>query len=164
MKNSKKIKHIHCFDCDGVLLDSSHRYRTVETKKGKRIDLAHWRENEKFASEDKPLKISELYRKLVTQKNTFVIIATSRILKPLDLSHIDIVLGLSDAIVSRSTDNQKGFLLKINGIQRIVDDFNLHHVDLKNNLTIYEDNIEYLKNMCDFFDCKGIYIPSNQGH
>jgi len=28
----------------------------------------------------------------------------------------------------------------------------------------YEDNISYLKHVCDHFQIQGVYVPSKQGH
>lgn len=163
MKNPKKIKFIDIFDIDGVLLDSSHRYLTIETKKGLKIDLNHWRENEHLCLNDSVLPMAEQYKKLLEYKTHFVIIATSRILKPLDYDFIEKNIGLPDAIVSRLHNKQKGHDLKINGILRIIQDCNLSHIDYRN-ITVFEDNIQYLKGICDFFQCNGVYVPSKQGH
>lgn len=163
MKKSKKIKYINIFDVDGVLACSAHRYKTIETKKGLKIDLDYWRSNEHLCVNDSLLPTAELYKKLLAFNTHFVIVATSRILKPLDYDFIDKNIGLPDAIVSRLHNKQKGHDLKINGILRIIQDCNLSHVDYKN-ITVYEDNIHYLKGICDYFQCKGVYIPSKQGH
>lgn len=164
MKNPKKIKHVHVFDLDGVLLDSSHRYLTVTINGKEKICLDHWRENEKLNHLDKALPLAEYYKKLLTTKNCFVIIATSRILKVSDYTHISNVLGLPDGIVSRLHNKQKGASMKIKGINRILEDCELSQHITNNNITVYEDNIEYLKGICDSLKCIGVYIPSNQGH
>lgn len=162
-KTATKIKYIDIFDIDGVLLDSSHRYRTITTKKGERIDLNHWRENEHLCLNDSRLPTALQYDKSLMSQNRFVIIATSRILRAKDYQAIENLLGMPDSIVGRSHNKQKGHNLKISGIQRIIQDCNLQHVK-NENMTVYEDNITYLKGICDFFKCKGIYIPSTQGH
>ena len=72
------IKYIHMFDCDGVLLSSLHRYRTMPC--GTRIDLDHWRENstpEKIW-QDSPLPMAEHYRECLDNPEHYVIIATAR--------------------------------------------------------------------------------------
>lgn len=163
IKNPKKIKHVHVFDLDGVLLDSSHRYTTININGKERICLDHWRENEKLNHLDKPLPLAGYYKKLLATKNCFVIIATSRIIKATDLKHITDVLGLPDAIVSRLHNKQKGAELKVKGILRIFEDCEIT-LTSSNNITVYEDNIEYLKGLCDTLKCNGVYIPSNQGH
>lgn len=163
-KERNKIKHIVVFDIDGVLLDSTHRYRTVSTSKGEKIDLQHWVENKDKCLNDSRLPTAILYDKFLNRQNTFVIIATSRIMLARDYQAIDSLLGFPDSIVSRSTNEQKGGILKIQGIQRVIEDCNLNHINLASNMVIYEDNMKYLKEICDFFKCKGIYIPSNQGY
>lgn len=162
-KYGKTVKKIAVFDVDGVLLCSLHRYRTILTKKGEKIDLDHWRENEKRLFNDSILPTALLYEKMLERKNTFVIIATSRILKADDYAMIESTLGFPDSIVSRLNNKQKGADLKIQGMQKVINDCNLSHIKPAN-ITIYEDNIHYLKSFCDFFRCNGIYIPSFQGH
>lgn len=162
-KAPQLIKKIHVFDIDGVLLDSTHRYRTIATKNGEKIDLKHWRENEHLACNDKKLPTALKYERSVMTKSIFVIIATSRILKARDYAFIEENLMFPDSIVSRTHNKQKGTQLKIDGIQRVIQDCNLHHIKGEN-ITIFEDNIQYLKGMCDYFQCNGVYIPSKQGH
>lgn len=163
MKNQKKIKHIKIFDIDGVLLDSSHRYRTIVDKKGERIDLDHWREHEPKCIYDTTLPLADLYKCFLGRQNTFVIIATSRVLKALDYSVISEKLGEPDGYISRLHNGQKGGNLKLQGIKWLINECNLVHV-LPENITVYEDNIKYLKTLCDGLNCQGIYVPSKQGH
>ena len=62
--------------------------------------------------------------------------------------------------LSINSDGISGKTLKINGLAKF---FNL--VNFKNaEFTFYEDNIEYLKAVCDRFNIKGVYVPSKQGH
>lgn len=163
-----KFKEIHLFDIDGVLLDSSHRYKTIIGKDGKhKIDLDHWRENEVNCLQDPLLPMAETYKRLLLKKSAFVIIATSRIMKALDYKSIEEKLGLPHAFISRINDEQKGGMLKLRGLLHVINECNLHHVE---NISIYEDNAEYLKIIADgIFQGLGInptafYIPSNQGH
>jgi len=162
-----KIKNLHVFDIDGVLLDSSHRFKTLITEAGQeKFDLQHWKENQFRALEDTPLKHAEKYKTLLTRKNTFVIIATSRFMRAVDYQVIAEKLGEPHAYVSRLTDEQKGGLLKLNGVLRIVEDLQLN--DLQK-VYIYEDNINYLKMLSDGIkqhlqvEPIAYYIPSNQG-
>ena len=164
MKNKTQL---HVFDIDGVLLDSTHRYRTIQTENGEKLDLAHWRKNEKFCYHDRPLVLAEKYKKLLNQKNAYVIIATSRIIKRNDYRLIKVKLGLPHAIVSRNNNAQKGGFLKLQGILSVMDKANLYNIK---KINIYEDNIEYLKIMADGLknalniQPNAFYIVSNQGH
>ena len=167
IKNMKNKTRLAIFDIDGVLLDSSHRYRTIQTPNGERLDLNHWRKNEKHCKKDKPLELAEKYKKLLTQKNAFVIIATSRIIKAKDYRTIKVKLGLPHAIVSRNNSTQKGGHLKLNGILSVMDKANLYNID---KIDIYEDNIDYLKVIADGLknalniQPNAYYVVSNQGH
>ena len=155
------------FDIDGVLLDSSHRYRTMQTANGEKLDLDHWRKNERYCKKDKPLELAEKYKKLLKQKNAFVIIATSRIIKSKDYRTIKVKLGLPHAIVSRNNNAQKGGYLKLNGVLSVMDKANLYNIK---KIDIFEDNIEYLKTIADGLknalniQPNAHYVVSNQGH
>ena len=164
MKNKTQL---HVFDIDGVLLDSTHRYKTIQTENGEKLDLNHWRKNEKHCKRDKPLELAEKYKKLLNQKNAYVIIATSRIIKRNDYRLIKVKLGLPHAIVSRNNNAQKGGHLKLNGVLSVMDKANLYNIK---KINIYEDNIDYLKVIADGLrnalniQPNAHYIVSSQGH
>ena len=162
------IKKCYIFDIDGVLLDSSHRYKLVLSRGGKaRIDLDHWRENEHRTVEDKVLPLAAHYKKVLKQMNSFVIIATSRIMSAIDYQVIEEKLGKPHALISRLTNEQKGGDLKLNGIIRTLADLNLNSIDT---FHIFEDNVQYLKHIADgikqHYNVQPFahYIVSKQGH
>ncbi len=156
-----KIKTVSIYDMDGTIVDSSHRYRTIADENGERIDLDYWRENEYRAMGDSLLPMAEQYKKDLADTSVFVIIATARVMHLPDWEFVENVLGLPDYFISRADgDSQSGKTLKINGLQKF---FNLAW--FKNaDITFYEDNVSYLKAVCDRFNIKGVYIPSKQGH
>lgn len=145
------------YDMDGTIVCSLHRYRTINDK----IDLDYWRENEYKALNDSLLPLARQYKKDLADKNTYVIIATARILRDADMQFITERLGKPDYIISRKEgDNSSGGLLKIKGLNKF---FNLKQFK-KEFAIFYEDNATYLKTVCDYFNIKGVYIPSKQGH
>lgn len=156
-----KIHRVSIYDMDGTIVDSSHRYRTIIDENGERIDLDHWRENEYRAMEDSLLPMFEQYRVDLQDENCYVIIATARVMHELDWQFVNEVLGMPDYFISRRDgDSQSGKTLKINGLAKF---FNL--VSFKGaEFVFYEDNISYLKAVCDRFNIRGVYIPSVQGH
>lgn len=162
------ITKCYIFDIDGVLLDSSHRYKVTLSKDGKkRIDLDHWRENEHKTIKDTLLSTAEIYKKVLKQKNSFVIIATSRIMSAVDYQVIEEKLGKPHALISRLTNEQKGGDLKLNGVIRTLADLKLTNI---NTFHIFEDNVQYLKYIADgikqHYNVQPFahYIVSNQGH
>lgn len=166
-----KMKTVHVFDCDGVLVDSSARYRTVKhPEKGEVIDLDFWRANQFRALEvDKLLPTAKVYQELLyNAADAFVIIATARQMQKDDaeMQHIAAVVGSPQALIYRKEgDNRGGAALKLAGLRKL-----LNLKQFKGcRVEVYEDNIAYLKTMCDQlrawdFDVIGHYIPSNQGH
>lgn len=156
-----KIHRVAIYDMDGTIVDSSHRYRTIADENGERIDLDHWRENEYRAMEDSLLPMFEQYRVDLQDENCYVIIATARVMHEPDWQFVNEVLGMPDYFISRRDgDSQSGKTLKINGLAKF---FNL--VSFKGaEFVFYEDNISYLKAVCDRFNIRGVYIPSVQGH
>lgn len=156
-----KITKVSIYDMDGTIVDSSHRYRTIVDENGERIDLTHWRENEYRAMEDSLLPMAEQYRRDIQDENCYVIIATARVMNAPDWQFVKEVLGEPDYFISRLKDSSiSGGKLKINGLAKF---FNL--VTFKDaEFTFYEDNVNYLKAVCDRFNIRGVYVPSVQGH
>jgi hydroxymethylpyrimidine pyrophosphatase-like HAD family hydrolase len=156
-----KINRVAVYDMDGTIVDSSHRYRTITDENGERIDLDFWRENEYKAMQDGLLPMYEQYRADLADENCYVIIATARVMNDPDWQFVKEILGEPDYFISRkSGDTQSGKTLKINGLAKF---FNL--VTFKNaDFVFYEDNVSYLKAVCDRFKIRGVYIPSVQGH
>jgi hydroxymethylpyrimidine pyrophosphatase-like HAD family hydrolase len=156
------FKQIAIYDMDGTIVDSSHRYRTITGADGTvRIDLAHWRDNEYKAMEDGLLPLADQYMRDNADPDIYVIIATARILNEPDRRFIREILGSPDYIVSRGVaDIRSGKELKIKGLQKFFNLIPFQGIDA----VFYEDNIQYLKAVCDHFNIRGVYIPSVQGH
>jgi beta-phosphoglucomutase-like phosphatase (HAD superfamily) len=156
-----KITKVSIYDMDGTIVDSLHRYRTIIGDNGERIDLDYWRENEYRALDDSLLPLAEQYKADLKNDNCFVIIATARVLRAADNQFIAEILGEPDYIISRKDgDNVSGATLKIAGLAKFFNLLNFKDAEF----TFYEDNITYLKAVCDRFDIRGVYVPSKQGH
>lgn len=153
------MKKVAIYDMDGTIVCSLHRYKTINNK----IDLQYWRDNEYRAMDDSLLPLADQYKKDLADNDTFVIIATARVLHNPDMEFINNVLGKPDHIISRKADdNRSGGLLKILGLKKL---FSLKQFSkVKETAIFYEDNTSYLKAVCDYFNITGVYIPSKQGH
>lgn len=157
------IKKIAIFDMDGVLVDSSWRYR-VSKDDATKIDLEFWRKNEKGAYFDELLPMAKEYQEMLKDPEYFVIIATARTMNSASWAFIDNKLGKPNAIIYRKdNDNRVGAEMKIKGLKKLLSLKQFQNVE-KHNITMFEDNAKYLKSICDFFKIRGVYIPSNQGH
>ena len=156
-----KITRVAIYDMDGTIVDSSHRYRTIVDDTGEKIDLEFWRENQYNAMNDSLLPMAEQYRKDLQDENCYVIIATARVMNAPDWQFVKEILGEPDYFISRNEgDSQSGKTLKINGLAKFFNLTNFKNADF----VFYEDNISYLKAVCDRFNIRGVYIPSIQGH
>ena len=156
-----KITRVSIYDMDGTIVCSLHRYKTIIDDNGERINLDYWRENEYRAMDDSLLPLSAQYRADLNDENCFVIIATARVLRTADNTFIREILGEPDYIISRvDGDNTSGGKLKIAGLAKF---FNLKNFK-DAEFTFYEDNVQYLKAVCDRFNIRGVYVPSKQGH
>ena len=156
-----KITKVAIYDMDGTIVDSSHRYRTIIDENGERIDLDFWRQNQFDAMNDTLLPMAEQYKKDLNCPNTYVIIATARVMNNPDWKFVKEILGEPDYFISRKDgDNQSGKTLKINGLARFFNLLNFKDAEF----IFYEDNVSYLKAVCDRFNIRGVYIPSKQGH
>lgn len=155
------IKRVAIYDMDGTIVDSSHRYRTIVDEHGERIDLEYWRSNEYRAMDDKLLPLWNQYVTDIRDPHCYVIIATARVMNQPDWDFVNNILGEPDYFISRPEGSTvSGKALKISGLAKF---FNL--VNFKNaEVVFYEDNISYLKAVCDRFKIRGVYIPSVQGH
>lgn len=152
---------IAIYDMDGTIVDSSHRYRTITENGITRIDLEYWRDNEYRAMDDGLLPLASQYMADLTCRDTFTIIATARVMNEPDWQFVREVLGMPNYFISRKNgDSQSGKTLKIKGLQKLA---NLRQFNMSS-AVFYEDNIDYLKAVCDHFKCRGVYIPSVQGH
>ena len=155
------IKRVAIYDMDGTIVDSSHRYRTIIDENGERIDLDYWRENEFRAMEDGLLPMAEQYRRDLADPETYTIIATARVMNSPDWQFLREILGEPDYFISRPKDSAiSGKTLKINGLAKFFNLINFKNADF----VFYEDNIQYLKAVCDRFGIRGVYVPSVQGH
>lgn len=155
------IAKVSIYDMDGTIVDSTHRYRTITVNGIEKIDLEYWRENEYRAMDDGLLPLAEQYRAELRCENTYVIIATARVMGAADYQFVNEILGKPDYLISRKPgETISGGQLKINGLQKF---FNLKQFR-KADAVFYEDNTSYLKAVCDHFGIRGVYIPSKQGH
>lgn len=156
-----KITKVSIYDMDGTIVNSLHRYRTIIDDNGERIDLDYWRENEYRALDDSLLPLAEQYKTDLRNENCFVIIATARVLRDADNQFISEILGEPDYIISRKDgDCISGGKLKIAGLAKFFNLLNFKDAEF----TFYEDNVQYLKAVCDRFNIRGVYVPSKQGH
>lgn len=154
---------VKVFDLDGCIIDSSHRYRTIIESGIERIDLQFWRDNEKFACRDSflPAFYSE-YLPAIDDDNTIVIVATARVLNEPDKLFLTHYMPRPNFIISRPEGcSTSGGKLKVSGLKKL---FNLKQFNNIEEMVVYEDNVNYLKYICDYFKCNGVYIPSIQGH
>lgn len=155
------IKRVSIYDMDGTIVDSTHRYRTIIGEHGERIDLEYWRQNEYRAYDDTLLPLAKQYQSDLLDPETYVIIATARIIRAIDMDFIRDKLGEPDYLISRPEDSSvSGKVLKVSGLARFFNLVNFRDAEF----VFYEDNIEYLKAVCDRFNIRGVYIPSRQGH
>ena len=156
-----KIKRVSIYDMDGTIVDSSHRYRTIVDDAGERIDLDYWRENEYRAMDDTLLPMAEQYQRDLADPECYVIIATARVMHEPDWQFVREKLGEPDYFISRPEGSAvSGRILKINGLARFFNLLNFKDAEF----TFYEDNVDYLKAVCDRFKIRGVYVPSVQGH
>lgn len=160
------IKRIRVYDMDGTVVCSLHRYRTVIGADGiERIDLAFWRENEPKAYDDALLPLAATYKADLADPETFVIIATARVLNGPDYAFIADKLGMPDHIISRKNgDTRSGGLLKVLGLRRLL---SLKQFQGISDMVFFEDNRAYLNAVVEAFHSqgmRGVFIPSMQGH
>ena len=153
---------IHIFDLDGCIIDSAHRYKTLNNQ-GQQIDLDYWIDNstpEKIWH-DSLLPLAAYYKAQLINPLSFVIIATSRQCTKPDFEYIIEHLGEPDKFIYRKQgETTKGYILKCNPILPLLNlkqfkDCFVH---------VWEDNKIQLAIMAKKLNAIPHYIPSNQGH
>ena len=100
------IERISIYDLDGVLVDTSHRYRNLPCGS---IDLDYWFANntpEKVA-QDKLLPKAADYRKDLADPACYVIICTARAAQWFDLAFIADRLGQPDKVLCRKQGDMR---------------------------------------------------------
>lgn len=157
------IKEIKIYDLDGCVIDSSHRYRT--NTEGTAIDLDYWirKDVPEEIARDSLLPMADQFKQDLLNPEVYVIVATARACIPGDANYVylETTLGMPNKFIHRKgrDDERKGAHLKIQGIKPL-----LNLKQFKNAvLTVFEDNASYLKELCDEFNCMGVYVPSVQG-
>jgi len=155
------IKHVHIFDCDGVLVSSLHRYQTMPC--GTRIDLDHWIANcnPEMIAKDTALPHSLLYKHFLADPEHYVVIATARVCQQADFDWIAENLGMPQHFIHRKKgDHQSGVTLKLKGMRKL-----LNLKQFKNAaITMYEDNVAYLDGVAIPLGAKRVFVESDQGH
>ena len=153
------IKQIHIYDMDGVLVDSSHRYRN---KSDGTINLDYWLKNsvpEKIAL-DSLLPMAEQYRRDLADPETYVVICTSRIEYIHDIHFIRTVLGLPDKLIMRPPGNTEGdAILKRRALSMFCNLIQFRNAVKR----FWDDNRKNLDAVREL-GIKCFYIESNQGH
>ena len=153
---------LYVFDIDGVLADSSHRFRTMPC--GTRIDLDYWRANstpEKIM-QDAVLPAADIYRKAIA-RGEHVVIATARVMTDACYAWIETHLGMPDLIISRPAEStESGAVMKARGVCRVANWVQ------PENAFIYEDNEKYLRSIESALkpivsNVEANFIKSNQG-
>ena len=149
-------KKIHVYDIDGVLVDTSHRYRN---KSDGTIDLEYWFQNrtaEKIAL-DKLLPHAAQYRDDINDPKIFTMLCTSRMVHALDMDFIKYRLGWPDVCIMRPLGNMDADdVLKLRQLKRI---FSQRHLkDLPR--TLWEDNPRNIDTLRELFT-QCIFVPSH---
>ena len=154
------MNEIHVYDCDGVLVDSSHRYRNLSNCS---IDLPYWTSHctSELIAKDALLPAAKRYKRETEGDDIFTIVATARQMMGSDFRYFRKVLGMPDHLIYRKAgDNRKDWEIKAAGLRKILA---LKQFQQKA-VTLWEDNpvtIAALKNI--FPHWKYHFVPSFQG-
>jgi hypothetical protein len=149
-------RKIHTYDLDGVLVDTSHRYRNLPDG---RIDLDYWFANrtaEKIAK-DKLLPLAKQYIADCINPRIYTVICTSRAYHPLDIEFIIGRLGAPDKLLMRPVGNMgRDDFIKFNQLRAL---FNLRQFQ---NLprSLWEDNRQNISTLAELFT-NTFHVPSH---
>lgn len=156
-------KRIRVYDMDGTVVDSSHRYRTVTVNGVEKIDLPFWRNNstpEKIMA-DSLLPLADQYKRDLADPETYVIVATARVMQDADFRFVREKLGQPNKIFYRkANDNSRGADLKARQLRGL---FSLRQFAKITDRMFFEDNRDYLA-IAPSLGMVPVFVPSNQGH
>jgi len=114
------MEKIHIYDMDGVLVDTSHRYRNLPNGS---IDLDYWLTNntpEKVA-QDTLLPLAKQYKADLLNPAIYVVICTARAALAHDYDFIRNRLGWPNKIICRPVGNMEpDAVLKRRGLCRLL--------------------------------------------
>lgn len=157
------FKKIRVYDMDGTIVNSVHRYRTINVNGVEKINLEYWRANstpEKIMA-DSLLPLAEQYKRDLADPETYVIIATARVMQEADFEFIRTKLGQPNKIFYRKpNDNRRGADLKGKQLRGL---FSLRQFAKITDRVFFEDNRDYLA-IAPALGMVPVFVPSNQGH
>ena len=153
------FKNIHIYDLDGVLVDTSHRYRNLPTGM---IDLDYWIENHtpENMAKDTLLPLVSQYRADIANPEIYVIICTARQDSEIDRAYIRDYLGMPNKLIMRPRGNNTAdAILKRRQLSRL---FNLRQFQ-KTVKRFWDDNRKNLDAL-QHYGVTCFHVTSKQGH
>lgn len=147
------LKRIHTYDLDGVLVDTSHRYRN---KPDGTIDLDYWFAKLHLIDRDKLLPLAKQYIADCANPEIYVVICTSRATAQCSIDFINEKLGAPNKLIMRPRGNMENDgVLKRRALQRL---FNLRQFQ-KLPRRFWDDNPKNLNACRDIFT-EVFHVPS----
>ena len=147
------FKAIHVYDLDGVLVDTSHRYRN---KADGSIDLDYWIANSHKLDGDTLLPHASKFADDCANPNIYVILCTARMYHPRDVSFILSRLGRPNKLIMRPIgNNTPDAKLKRRELSRL---FNLRQFAHLPRF-FWEDNLRNIRACANIFT-RCFHIPS----
>ena len=148
------IDRIHVYDLDGVLVDTSHRYRN---KPDGSIDLDYWFMKRHLIDQDTLLPLVSQYRQDCALPNIYTVVCTARNEHGADKAFINERIAQPNLLIMRPwNDNTRDAVLKRRQLQRI---FNLRQFS-KLPRKLWEDNLKNINSLRDLFTAC-YHVPSN---
>jgi len=147
------LRQIHVYDLDGVLVDTSHRYRN---KPDGTIDLDYWFANRYKLDADTLLPLAKQYRADCANPEIYTVVCTARVYDARDVRFINSRIGKPNKLIMRPRGNMEGdAILKRRALQRI---FNLRQF-ARLPRRFWDDNPRNLNACRDLFS-QVFYVPS----
>ena len=149
------IQRVHIYDLDGVLVDTSHRYRNNPDGT---IDLQHWfrMATPENIKKDRILPHAKQYARDNLNPETYVIICTSRVYNVVDIEFIIGHLGAPDKLLMRPEHNcQADNILKLQQLKRFLNLKQFQNI----HTTFWDDNKKNLVSVATL-GVRCFHVPS----
>ncbi len=153
-------RRVNIYDLDGVLVDTSHRYRTRNGVTDMEYWLAH--HTPEFMKHDRLLPMVKQYREDCLDPEVYTIICSVRTMHEYDLEYILAYLGAPDKILlvgEKEPPYTADYVLKLRALNFLMNLKQFKKVPKR----LFEDNFRTIAAFNETYHWDFIYIQSNQG-
>lgn len=151
------LERIHIYDVDGVLLDSTHRFRTLPCGI---VDLAHWTDNRHFACNDTYLPLARQFIEDCLAPEVYTIVCTARQMHLEEWLAWERLFPMPDQFLSRAKGDSRGSIaMKTAKLRKVLSLRQFSGLPR----VYWEDTKDILDAVSAAVGARGVFVQSSQG-